>query len=145
MKSPLIRQMRVGDAKAVAMLATQLGYPSEEAELAERIARVIGRDDAEAMVAEDAGSVVAWIHVEVRRTLVANRDAQVMALVVDEGCRGRGIGSALMAEAERWARARGASRVRVGSSTTREEAHRFYERRGYVLAKTSHWFEKELA
>jgi GNAT superfamily N-acetyltransferase len=144
MKSPLIRQMRVRDAKAVATLATQLGYPSDEAELAERIPRVIGRDDAAAMVAE-AGGVVAWIHVEIRRTLVADRDAQVMALVVDEGCRGHGIGSALMAEAERWARERGASRVRVGSRTTREEAHRFYERHGYVLAKTSHWFEKELA
>ena len=97
------------------------------------------------MVAEDAGNVVAWVHVELRRTLVADQHAQVMALVVDERCRGRGIGAALMAEAERWARKRGANAVRVASRTTREEARRFYERQGYRLTKTSNWFEKELA
>jgi len=50
-----------------------------------------------------------------------------------------------MAEAERWARQHGASAVRVGSRATREGAHQFYEREGYALAKTSHWFQKELA
>jgi len=137
--------MRRDDAGAVANLATQLGYPSSEVQLAERIARVLGREEAAAMVAEDAGNVVAWVHVELRRTLVADQHAQVMALVVDERCRGRGIGAALMAEAERWARKRGANAVRVASRTTREEARRFYERQGYRLTKTSNWFEKELA
>ena len=131
--------MRRDDAGAVANLATQLGYPSREVQLAERIAQVQGREEAAAMVAEDAGNVVAWVHVELRRTLVADQHAQVMALVVDERCRGRGIGAALMAEAERWAR------KRVAARTTREEARRFYERQGYRLTKTSNWFEKELA
>ena len=129
----------------MAALATQLGYPSSEGELAERIPRITAREDSAAMVAEDAGAVIAWIHVELRRTLVADQEAQVMALVVDERCRGGGIGAALMVEAERWARERGASVIRVGSRTTREGAHRFYEREGYALAKTSYWFQKELA
>jgi len=140
-----IRPVRIEDARSVATLATQLGYPSSEAQLAERIPHVLGLGDAAAMVAEDAGAVVAWIHVELRRTLVADQEAQVMALVVDERCRGRGIGAALMSEAERWARERGAVKLRVGSRTTREGAHRFYEREGYALAKTSHWFQKDLA
>ena len=145
MSSPGIRSMRVRDAGAVASLATQLGYPSSEAQVAERIPGVIGREDAAALVAEDSGMVVGWIHVELRRTLVGDREAQIMALVVDERCRGRGIGKALTAEAERWARDRGAATVRVGSRTTREGAHRFYAREGYGLVKTSYWFEKELA
>ena len=140
-----IRPVRIEDARSVATLATQLGYPSSEAQLAERIPHVLGLGDAAAMVAEDAGAVVAWIHVELRRTLVADQEAQVMALVVDERCRGRGIGAALMSEVERWARERGAVKLRVGSRTTREGAHRFYEREGYALAKTSHWFQKDLA
>ncbi len=140
-----IRPVRIEDARSVATLATQLGYPSSEAQLAERIPHVLGLGDAAAMVAEDAGAVVAWIHVELRRTLVADQEAQVMALVVDERCRGRGIGAALMLEVERWARERGAVKLRVGSRTTREGAHRFYEREGYALAKTSHWFQKDLA
>jgi len=140
-----IRPVRIEDARSVATLATQLGYPSSEAQLAERIPHVLGLGDAAAMVAEDAGAVVAWIHVELRRTLVADQEAQVMALVVDERCRGRRIGAALMSEAECWARERGAVKLRVGSRTTREGAHRFYEREGYALAKTSHWFQKDLA
>jgi len=140
-----IRPVRIEDARSVATLATQLGYPSSEAQLAERIPHVLGLGDATAMVAEDAGAVVAWIHVELRRTLVADQEAQVMALVVDERCRGRRIGAALMSEAECWARERGAVKLRVGSQTTREGAHRFYEREGYALAKTSHWFQKDLA
>jgi GNAT superfamily N-acetyltransferase len=145
MTKPAVRPMRIDDAQAVATLATQLGYPSTEAQLAERIPRLLGLGDAAEMVAEDAGAVVAWIHVELRRTLVADPEAQVMALVVDERCRGRGIGATLMSEAERWARERGAVKLRVGSRTTREGAHRFYERQGYTLAKTSHWFQKDLA
>jgi len=133
------------DAGAVAKLATQLGYPSSEEQLVERIARVVGREDAAALVADDAESVVAWIHVELRLTLVTDQGAQVMALVVDERCRGRGIGAALMAEAERWARERGANTLRVGSRTSRTAARRFYERAGYRLTKTSNWFEKQLA
>jgi ribosomal protein S18 acetylase RimI-like enzyme len=143
--APLIRAMRGDDAPTVASLATQLGYPSSAAQLAKRIAQVLGRDDAAAMIAEDAESVVGWIHVELRRTLVADQGAQVLGLIVDERCRGRGIGAALMVEAERWARERGASTLRVGSRTSRKEAHRFYQREGYRLAKTSNWFEKELA
>jgi ribosomal protein S18 acetylase RimI-like enzyme len=144
MSATIIRPMRVGDAKAVAILATQLGYPSSEGQLTERIPRVLERGDVAALVAEDSGTVVGWTHVELRRTLVGDREAQIMALVVDERCRGRGIGSALTAEAERWAREHGADVVRVGSRTTREGAHRFYQREGYVLSKISHWFEKEL-
>lgn len=144
MSATIIRPMRVGDAKSVATLATQLGYPSSEGQLTERIPRVLERGDMAALVAEDSGTVVGWTHVELRRTLVGDREAQIMALVVDERCRGRGIGSALTAEAERWAREHGADTVRVGSRTSREGAHRFYQREGYVLSKTSHWFEKEL-
>jgi GNAT superfamily N-acetyltransferase len=142
---PVIRAMSVGDAEAVAELATQLGYPSTADQLRERIPHAIGRPDAAALVAEDAAKVVGWTHVELRRTLVGDREAQIMALVVDERCRGRGIGKALTAEAEQWARDHGATTIRVGSRTSREGAHRFYQREGYVLAKTSHWFEKDLS
>jgi len=145
MSIPGIRPMGIGDAKPVADLATQLGYASSETQLMERIPGVIGREDAAALVADDAGTVVGWTHIELRRTLVGDRDAQIMALVVDERCRGQGIGAALTAAAERWAHDRGATTLRVGSRTSREDAHRFYEREGYVLAKTSYWFEKELA
>jgi hypothetical protein len=32
----------------------------------------------------------------------------------------------------------------VGTRVTRERAHRFYQREGYALQKTSHFFDKAL-
>jgi GNAT superfamily N-acetyltransferase len=142
--TPAIRRMRAGDADRVAVLAGELGYPSSAVEVGERMRHLLGRDDVAALVAEDAGRVIAWLHVEMRRSLVADHEAQVMALVVDEACRSRGIGAAMMAAAEGWAREQGAERLRVGSRVSRAEAHRFYERLGYDRSKTSHWFQKRL-
>jgi GNAT superfamily N-acetyltransferase len=136
--------MLKGDAEAVATLAGQLGYPSTAAQVLARVAVITSRTDAAALVAERGGEIVGWLHVELRHTLVADHEAQVMALVVDESHRSQGVGAALMSAAEDWARAHGAERVRVGSRITRTDAHRFYERMDYGLSKTSRWFEKRL-
>jgi GNAT superfamily N-acetyltransferase len=136
--------MRPEDAESVAVLAGQLGYPSSTEQVRLRMSQVMGRADVESLVAEDAGRVIAWLHVEMRHSLVSDHEAQVMALVVDEACRSRGIGAAMMAAAAAWAREHDAERLRVGSRVTRTDAHRFYERLGYDLSKTSHWFEKRL-
>lgn len=136
--------MAATDAERVAALAGQLGYPSSPEAVRERMANVLASSDAAALVALDGERVVAWLYVEMRRSLVSDHEAQVMGLVVEEACRSRGMGAALMDAAEGWARARGADHVRVGSRISRTDAHRFYERLGYVLSKTSHWFEKGL-
>jgi GNAT superfamily N-acetyltransferase len=87
---------------------------------------------------------VGWIHVELRRTLVAPLSAQVMGLVVNEDARSGGIGRELLRSAEAWAAARGCGRMLVGTRVTREGAHRFYQREGYGVEKTSYFFGKEL-
>lgn len=58
--------------------------------------------------------------------------AQLTSLVVDAAVRGRGVGTRLVAEAERWARERGAVRITLTSALHRAEAHRFYAKRGYT-------------
>jgi GNAT superfamily N-acetyltransferase len=67
-----------------------------------------------------------------------------MGLVVDESVRSRGIGARLLERGEAWAQERGCRTMLVGTRITRERAHRFYERQGYDLLKTSHFFEKPL-
>jgi GNAT superfamily N-acetyltransferase len=97
------------------------------------------------LVATDAADrPIGWIHVDVKRTLVAPRSAQVMGLVVEDAARSRGIGRDLLRAGEAWATAHGCSRIVVGTRVTRERAHRFYQREGYTLEKTSHFFEKGL-
>jgi GNAT superfamily N-acetyltransferase len=57
---------------------------------------------------------------------------RVMALVVSEERRRRGLASALMADLERWARGAGCTKLEITSGTHRPGAHEFYERLGYV-------------
>jgi GNAT superfamily N-acetyltransferase len=57
--------------------------------------------------------------------------AMLTALVVREDTRGRGVGRALVAAVEHWARERGAGRVVVTTALRRAGAHAFYERLGF--------------
>lgn len=138
--------MRLDDAAAVADLTTQLGYPVSSDDLARRMAAVLERRDDSALLAavDAAGAVIGWIHVERLRLLELPPTANISGLVVDERQRSGGIGAALLAEAEAWARAQRIGTIQVRSRTTRERAHRFYEREGYRRIKTSYVFEKAL-
>jgi GNAT superfamily N-acetyltransferase len=137
--------MTAADAPHVADLTTQLGYPTTAAESAERLAALEARtDEHAAFVADQDGRAIGWVHVKLAVSLASSRTADIGGLVIDEAHRSSGIGAALLAAAEAWARDRGAETMVVRTRITRERAHRFYEREGYALAKTSHVFEKRL-
>jgi GNAT superfamily N-acetyltransferase len=70
--------------------------------------------------------------------------AEIAGLVIDLEHRGRGIGERLLRRAEAWARECGVDRVRVRTNVRREDAHRFYERLGYVREKSQHVFQRKL-
>ncbi len=57
---------------------------------------------------------------------------QIEAVRVDESLRGNGLGSAMIRWAVAEAGLRGASLVQLTSDNTRSDAHRFYERLGFV-------------
>jgi len=141
----LIRPATEADVGPMAELTTQLGYPVDPQTLRVRLADVRARSTDAVLVAVDAhDSPIAWIHVAMVATLEANDLAAINGLVVEEGHRSSGVGAALVDAAERWARDRGATTILVRSRSTRERAHRFYERIGYVEVKRSHVFEKPL-
>lgn len=139
-----IRRAAGGDAETVARLSAQLGYPASIEEIAGRLADLASRDGHVVFVAEEDGSILGWIHVQESRLVVERIRADITGLVVDEGARRSGIGAMLVAEAERWAAARGADRLRVRSNVIREDAHAFYPALGFERAKTSTVFEKPL-
>jgi GNAT superfamily N-acetyltransferase len=132
------------DATALAALAGELGYPTSAEALLGRLA-ALHPTDAAVMVSTDAHDVpTGWCHVEMRRTLVEPMSALIVGLVIGEGHRSAGIGAALLAAAEAWARARGCKRLVVATRVTRERAHQFYAREGYEVAKTSYFLTKAL-
>jgi GNAT superfamily N-acetyltransferase len=140
-----IRPMTAADAPLVADLTTQLGYPTSPEEIAHRLATLDERpDEHAALVADDEGRAVGWVHVALVTSLESGLKANIGGLVVDEAHRSGGIGVELLAAAEAWARERGAKLMLVRSRVARTRAHRFYEREGYELVKTSHVFEKRI-
>lgn len=137
--------MTARDIARVRMLAEQLGYPCTENELRARMDSIGARGDHLLLVAcDDADIPVAWMHLCTVSSLQAPATAQLSAIVVDEAHRGEGVGAALVAEAEAWARARGFDRLMLRSRRDRDEAHGFYRKRGFRAAKISVIFEKDL-
>jgi GNAT superfamily N-acetyltransferase len=139
-----IRGATVSDAAALARLATQLGYPTTDAEARRRAAAILDRLEHRVLVAEIGGEVVGWIHVAPSVTLESDPSAEVAGLVVDEMSRGSGIGARLIAEAEAWAASQGYRLMRVRSNVKRNRARRFYERAGFAVTKRQRNFEKRL-
>jgi ribosomal protein S18 acetylase RimI-like enzyme len=140
-----IRPMLPKDLGAVADLTSQLGYPCSEADVVRRYDLLKDRSDARLIVAErSSGAVVGWIHVQELHLLESDTRAEIWGLVVAESARGSGIGRLLMGAAETWAVARGLSMMGLRSNVLRVEAHAFYERLGYRIAKKQNAFRKEL-
>jgi GNAT superfamily N-acetyltransferase len=136
--------MAATDADRVAHLMTQLGYPSTSQQIARRFARIEGQSNQALFVAEDDGQVVASVHVAANPYLEHDASAEILGLVVADGYRGEGIGTALVSAAEAWAAALGCGSLRVRSNTIRTRAHAFYDRAGFQRVKTQQCFEKNL-
>lgn len=59
MSSLRVRPASEGDAKALASLMTQLGYPSDASQLRMRLQRAAGNPDVRVLVAEDEARLLA--------------------------------------------------------------------------------------
>jgi GNAT superfamily N-acetyltransferase len=132
------------DAAALAALADELGYPTDAEQLLGRLAALSPTDAAVIVATDPSDTPTGWWHVELFRTLVEPASALMVGLVVGDGHRSAGVGVALLGAAEGWARARGCRRMVVATRVTRERAHRFYAREGYVVSKTSYFLNKPL-
>jgi GNAT superfamily N-acetyltransferase len=142
----VIRCAAPGDAAHISPLCRQLGYPASEDVVRRRLARIVHEEEHAFYVAEGTGgAVVGWVHVYVSPLIVADRQAGLGGLVVDEGYRQRGVGRRLMQEAESWARERGCWALHLSSNVVRGRAHMFYEKLGYEKVKRQLVFRKILA
>ena len=134
----ILRDARPSDVAAIRRLLGQLGYAPDEAEFRHRFDSVMAATGHRIIVAEEEGGVVGVLHVFERPALDKGCEAVVQALVVDDSVRSRGVGEALMREAEAWASGRGLGATSLYTNITRERARAFYERIGYRLKATSY-------
>jgi GNAT superfamily N-acetyltransferase len=126
-----IRRAEEGDAESIATLFTDEGYPSGPSDIVERLTR-FASDHSQVVVAEHDGDLLGFMAVHaLPRFEHDDRILRVLALVVDAGARERGVGHALMAEAERIGTELGAAFVEVTAGHHRPDARRLYESIGY--------------
>lgn len=130
---------------AIAGLSAELGYAVEAAEMAARLRRIRHRGGSRVVVATAGDAVVGWMQVQETESLEGGARVEIAGLVVAPACRRAGVGRKLVAEAERWARERGAPVLMVRSNVQREESHRFYPALGFALTKTQAVYRKKLA
>lgn len=140
----MIRSATLKDVPALVELNGQLGYPTTEPDLRHRLEPILASVEDAVLVAVDGNEPIGWVHVAVERGLEASDVAGLRGLVVHERHRSTRVGRELLRAAETWAREHECGVVTVRSRVTRERAHRFYEREGYVHVKTSHVFSKPL-
>ena len=128
----LIRVASAGDARAIAELLGELGYPSTPDEAAARLARLGGPTDP-VFVATDGGKVVGLVALHLSHMLHLDSTwSRITTLVVADTHRRRGVGEALLTHAEQCCLAAGATGVELTCGERRSDAHRFYARHGYA-------------
>ncbi|USB33451.1 GNAT family N-acetyltransferase [Paenibacillus sp. YPG26] len=94
------------------------------------------------LVCEENGEVIGYIHGSPYELLFAEPLVNVLGFVVRENNRNQGIGGMLMERLEQWARDCGSSGIKLLSHPSRVQAHRFYERRGFIFTKDQKNFVK---
>lgn len=144
MTQPSLRPATAEDAAEIARLATQLGYPCDASQMDARLRAVLADPTRTVLVAAHGAVLAGWVGVEHRTTLESGEKAEIVGFVVDAALRRSGIGRLLLAAAERWAAERGFTRLMVRSNTARLESHPFYEKYGYLRAKSQHVYFKAL-
>jgi GNAT superfamily N-acetyltransferase len=126
-----IRSASPTDADAIARLFTDEGYPAGPSDIVERLSR-FQSPYSQVLVAEHEGAVIGFIAIHaLPRFEHDDRIVRILALVVDAGARERGVGRALIAEAERISSALGAAFVEITAGHHRPEARQLYETLGY--------------
>ena len=138
-----IRRAVSEDALRIAQLAADLGYTINSDSVGAAIDR-LQWDEGAIFVADASEHPTGWIHIHRSHVIQTEPFAEVGGLVVDPLSRGEGVGRRLLEAAERWSSANDLTLVRVRSNIVRSNAHRFYERRGYDVEKTSYTFIKSL-
>ncbi|MGC4105138.1 MAG: GNAT family N-acetyltransferase [Thermomicrobiales bacterium] len=129
------------DIAAIARLITELGYPTDAATQRARLTRRATIQDVvslDMLVARDGNEIVGLASVAALDIDLDESDvAELRALVVLQERRGERIGEKLVTAARMWARERGARTLMLRTNVNRTDAHRFYERLGFVQSTTS--------
>ena len=140
-----IREARLADCAAITRLnREEMGYDFPEERTQEKLRACLANPAHKIFVAESGGEVVGYLHLEDYDVLYFPHMKNVLGIAVAGACRRQGVGRALLAAGEAWAKEDGAVAVRLVSGEGREGAHAFYQSLGYTGNKLQRNFKKRL-
>ena len=130
----ILRAPVEADAAAICGLLSELGYPTNEQAVTQRLAKLSSHPDhilvvaghEKALLGLGVAHVIDVFHTDGPVTLIT-------ALVVAQSARSKGVGRAIAERLEEFARARGCPRIMVTTANHRADAHTFYERLGFAF------------
>jgi len=131
----LIRAAKESDGPEIARLSDQLGYPSTEQQMKNRVDFLVTQSDHVVLVAENGTGLIGWIHLTVRHLIESDPFVEINGIVVDSRFRGRGVGKELIWKGRDWAQNHKIYRIRVRTNVERDESPVFYERLGFKQVK----------
>jgi GNAT superfamily N-acetyltransferase len=138
----LLRPAQPTDAEGIAAMFTDEGYPAGPSDIVARLER-FATPEARVIVAEHEGALLGFVAIHaLPRFEHDDWIVRILALVVDAGARERGVGRALMAEAERVGRELGAAFIELTAGHHRPEARQLYETLGYDSSVTAYLRKK---
>jgi len=139
----MIRAAEAADVEELADLMRQLGYETRASEMQMRMEAICANKNYATFVAVSKGKVCGMVGTFTFYSYEHNSlSGRILALVVSEKMRGRGVGHALIAVAEKDLAQKNIPRVAVNTRFERKEAHEFYEKAGYK--RNEFRFVKEL-
>ena len=131
-RNVLVRRAVDSDARAIAALLGELGYPATESETRGRVTALAARSDAAVFVACWGNAVAGVLSFHIIPLFHAEGNlGRITSLVVTKSARTHGVGRALVQAAEEFGNSHGCVRVEVTTGEHRPEAHLFYEKLGF--------------
>lgn len=134
MREFTVRRAAPADAPAIQALYRELVSHPAVSVSSERVAEVGADPNTGLFVAEAEHAVVGTVFVSLCMDVMFRSQpfAVVENIVVASACRSSGAGAALMREVERYCQAAQCSKIMLLSSVERSQAHRFFERIGFI-------------
>ncbi|WP_144113868.1 GNAT family N-acetyltransferase [Paraburkholderia sp. BCC1886] len=129
----IIRAAGPNDSVAIAVLMHQLGYDISLERIRENLSSSVESASDAVLVACEDDIAVGCVSLHALPLFhMLGSLGRITSFVVDEKHRGRGIGQMLIQAADRWFVSVGCVKAEVTSGDVRIEAHRFYEREGFM-------------
>lgn len=128
-----IRAAEPKDSVPISALMHQLRYGVTPEIISEKLSASVDSASDTAFVACEDNIAIGWVSLHALPLFhMLGSLGRITSLVVDEKHRGRGIGQMLIQVAERWFHSVGCVKAEVTSGDVRIDAHRFYEKEGFL-------------